>query len=152
MAYLGLTTTEQIRAVMAAEFEDIEDETIEAQSLDDDMLVALLSKLPTWEAILADDQKPANQARLRMFGKYFCAGTVGFMAQVIYLKKSTDGNNESGRSDKDGWAFVAQGFLDKANGLLDDILEDIGEAPVPTPMSVIGRVIPDRDPITTPRS
>ncbi len=152
MAYLDLTTTDQIRAVMAAEFEDIEDETIEAQGLDDDLLVALGSRLPGWADVLADASKPVNQARLRLFAKYFCAGTVGFMAQAIYLKKSTDGNNESGRSDKDGWAFVSQGFLDKASGYIDAILEDLGQAPVLTPVTIIGRVIPDRDPITTPRS
>lgn len=54
MAYLDLTTTDQIRAVMAAEFEDIEDETIEGQNLDDDLLVALGSALPTWEAVRDD--------------------------------------------------------------------------------------------------
>lgn len=152
MAYLDLTTTEQIRAVLAAEFEDIEDETIEAQGLDDDLLVALGTRLPQWAVIQADNTKPVNQARLRLFAKYFCAGTIGFMAQVIFLKKSTDGNNESGRSDKDGWAFVSQGFMDKATGYIDEILIDIGEAPVLTPFSIIGRVIPDRDVITVPRS
>lgn len=152
MAYLDLTTTEQIRAVMAAEFEDIEDETIEAQNLDDDLLIALGSALPTWAAVLADDTKPVNQARLRVFAKYFCAGTVGFMAQAIYLKKSTDGNNESGRSDKDGWTFVAQGFLNKAKEHMDAILADLGLTPAPTAFSFVSRVPPDRDPITTPRS
>lgn len=152
MAYLDLTTTDQIRAVMAAEFEDIEDETIEGQNLDDDLLVALGSALPTWEAVRDDSAKPVNQARLRMFAKYFCAGTVGFMAQAIYLKKSTDGNNESGRSDKDGWAFVAQGFLDKAKGIMDDLLADLDLTPTPATFSIVGRVPPDRDPITTPRS
>lgn len=152
MAYLDLTTTDQIRAVMAAEFEDIEDETIEAQNLDDDLLVALSSALPSWQDVLADDTKPANQARLRLFAKYFCAGTVGFMAQAIYLKKSTDGNNESGRSDKDGWAFVSQGFLDRAAGYLAAVVDDLGLTPAPVVFSIIGRVPPDRDPITTPRS
>lgn len=152
MAYLDLTSTAQIRAVLAAEFEDIEDETIEAQGLEDDLMVALSKALPKWQEVLADDQKPANQARLRLFAKYFCAGTIGFMAQVIFLKKSTDGNNESGRSDKDGWEFISQGFMSKALGFIDDILEDLGEAPVIAPMSIIGRVIPTRDPITQPRS
>lgn len=152
MPYLDLTTTAQIHAIMAAELEDIEEATIEAQGLDDDLLVALTSALPTWAAVRDDDTKPANQARLRIFAKYFCAGTVTFMAQVIYLKKSTDGNNESGRSDKDGWGFIAQGFMAKATEAMDGLLEDLGLAPEATPLSIIGRVIPDRDPITEPRS
>lgn len=151
MPYLNLTTTDQILAVLAAEAEDIEAATIEAQNLDDDLLVALSSALPTWEDVLADDSKPANQARLRLFAKYFCAGTVGFMAQVIFFKKVTDGSNENSRSDKDGWAFIAQGLMEKAQGAMDALLDDLGLAPVATPVSIIGRVIPTRDPVTEPR-
>lgn len=152
MAYFDLTTSEQILRVLAVGDADMTVETLDAQGLDDDLGAALDAALPTWEVIKDDVSKPANQRRLRLFAKYFCAGTVAVTAQVFILKKITDGSNEGQRSDKDGWAFLSASFLAKAQVYLDQINDDLGTSVPTTPFSVISRVIPDRDPIVQPRA
>lgn len=151
MDYLGLTTTEQILNVLTVDEEDLSQEQIDGYGLIDDLTIDLVSQLPTWADVLATGS-PVNQARLRSYAKYFCAGTLAVSAQVFVLKKATDGNNEGQRSDKDGWEFLSLKFLSKAQGFMDDLLEDLDLTPAVTVTPIIGRVIPDRDVITEPRS
>jgi hypothetical protein len=151
MDYLGLTTTEQILNVLTVDEEDLSQEQIDGYGLIDDLTIDLVSQLPTWADVLATGS-PVNQARLRSYAKYFCAGTLAVSAQVFVLKKATDGNNEGQRSDKDGWEFLSLKFLSKAQGFMDDLLDDLGLTPSVTITPIIGRVIPDRDVITEPRS
>lgn len=152
MAYYDLTTSKQIQSVLTVSDEDLPVSVIDDINLDDDLLVALSKALPTWQAVKADETKPANQARLRLFAKYFCAATLAGAAQVFVLKKASDGSNEGQRSDKDGWAFLAQGFFSKANAAMAEITTDLGLSPVLVIPALIGRVIPDRDVITQPRA
>ena len=53
MAYLDLTTTSQIRAVLTVSETDLPDEVIEGYGLDDDLGSLLDKNLPTWSAIAA---------------------------------------------------------------------------------------------------
>lgn len=150
MDYLGLTSTEQIRAVLTVSEADLPDRVIDGFGLDDDLGALLDKALPTWEAMLAAGGK--NARLLRLIGKYYCAGTLAGTAQVFVLKKQTDGSNEGQRSDKDGWLWMSVLFLGKADDALDEILDDLGLTPeVVLPNRVFTRVIPDRDPVTTPR-
>lgn len=150
MDYLGLTSTEQIRSVLTVSEADLPDRVIDGFGLDDDLGALLDKALPTWEVILAADGK--NARLLRLIGKYYCAGTLAGTAQVFVLKKQTDGSNEGQRSDKDGWLWMSAHFLGKADAALDDILDDLGLIPETVlPSRVFSRVIPDRDPVTTPR-
>lgn len=150
MDYLGLTSTEQIRAVLTVSEADLPDRVIDAFGLADDLGALLDKALPTWEAILAAGGK--NGRLLKLIGKYYCAGTLAGTAQVFVLKKQTDGSNEGQRSDKDGWLWMSGHFLGKADEALDEILDDLGMLPeVVLPNRVFARVVPDRDPITTPR-
>ena len=151
MDYLGLTTTEQILNVLTVDEEDLSQDQIDGYGLIDDLTIDLVSQLPTWADVLATGS-PVNQARLRSYAKYFCAGTLAVSAQVFVLKKATDGNNEGQRSDKDGWEFLSLKFLSKAQAFMDDLLDDLGLTPSVTITPIIGRVIPDRDVITEPRS
>lgn len=150
MAYLNLTTTAQIRAVLTVQEEDLDDEVIEGYGLEDDLSVALEASLPTWSAVT--EAGGINATRLRLFAKYFCAGTVAKMAQAFVLKKSTDGSNEGQRSDADGWAWMAESLLADANKQMGAILDSLELSVPATPFSVIGVSTPDRDVITTPRS
>lgn len=150
MDFFGLTTVAQIRAVLTVDEMDLDDDTIESYGLDDD-LGAYLDAVEGWEVIAATPSK--NQRSLRIIAKNFCAGTLAKRAQVFVLKKFTDGSNEGGRSDKDGWAWMAEGLLKDAQTALDDLLEDLGQLPEPVePSSVIMISIPTRDPIKTPRT
>lgn len=152
MEFLGLTNTEQMRSVLTIDEFDLPDEIINTYGIDDDLAEALEGSVPTWEEILLDPDSK-NARRLRLFAKYFCAGTLAVMAQTFILKKDTDGSNEGQRSDKDGYAWMAPALLNKANGYISLIQEDLGTTPDPiTPLSVISRVVPDRDVITEPRS
>ena len=155
--YFELTTTKQILAVLTVDDTDIEAETIESQGLEDDLGAALDKALPgVWEA-LADGSDPkstaAVQRKLKLMAKYFCAGTVARMAQVFILKKDTDGSNEGQRSDKDGWLWMSDRLLETADKHLADLIDILELTPaVSMPFTVFARVIPDRDPITTPRA
>jgi hypothetical protein len=154
MAYFDLTTTEQILAVLTVDDSDLEAATVEAQNLDDDLGIALDKALPNvdWEDLVTTGT-PKQARLLRLVAKYFCAGTVAGMAQVFVLKKVTDGSNEGQRSDKDGWAFMSDTLLGKANGYLSDLIDDLQLTPaVGMNFTLFSRVIPERDPITTPRS
>lgn len=152
MDYLGLTTTEQIRAVLTVSEDDLPDEVIDGFGIADDAEEVLDSSVPTWQVIMQDPASK-NARRLRLFAKYFCAGTLAVVAQNFILKKSTDGSNEGQRSDKDGFAWMAPALLGKANGYIGLIQDDLGTTPiVAEPFSIMSRVPPDRDVITEPRS
>lgn len=154
MAYHELTTTAQIRNVLTVSESDLPDEVIEGYGLEDDMAAVLDKALPgVWEPIIVAPN-PGKQLRLlRLFAKYFCAGSMARTAQVFVLKKTTDGSNEGQRSDKDGWLWLSGSLLGQATAALDDLVDDLGLTPPDVvPYSQIGRVVPDRDPITTPRA
>lgn len=151
MPFLDLTSTVQIRAVLTVSETDLPDEVIEGYALDDDLANRLEKDLPTWVEILAAGG--SNARRLRLAAKYFCAGTVARMAQIFVLKKDTDGSNEGQRSDKDGWMWVSTSLLGQADGYINEIKDDLGVPQAEAkPYTVFARVIPTRDPITTPRS
>ena len=153
MDYFGLTSNQQIMGVLTVDSSDIDESTIESYGLEDD-LGRFLDAVPEWETIAADVAVPSskNKRRLRIAAKYFCAGMVGKRAQVFILKKSTDGSNEGQRSDKDGWAWLAEGLLNDAYAALNEVLDDLGLIPEPVmPYNVISVSIPDRDPVKTPR-
>ena len=154
MDYLGLTTTNQIRAVLTVSPADLPDSVIDGYGIDDDLGAALDVALkgtdPAWKDMPADS---ANGRRLRLFAKYYCAATLAVTAQSFILKQQTDGSNAAQRSDKDGYAWMAPALLSKANGFIDAILDELGMTPVViAPLSLMKRVIPDRDPITEPRA
>jgi hypothetical protein len=157
MPYFDLTTTVQILAVLTVDDTDIDAEKLEAQGLEDDLGAALDKALPgEWEGI-ADETgvkfTAARKRKLKLMAKYFCAGVVARMAQVFILKKDTDGSNEGQRSDKDGWLWMSDRLLETADGHLTDLLEDLQLVPEASmPFTVFSRVIPTRDPITTPRA
>jgi hypothetical protein len=154
MAYHDLTTNDQIRALLTIEDDELPDEILDAYGFEDDLADALDVAVPTWPAIVAS-LEPADarkQRRLRLFAKYFCAGTIAGMAQVFMLKSKTDGSNKADRSDKDGWEFIALALLNKAQGYIALITDELGTTPVTPVFSMIARVVPDRDVITTPRA
>lgn len=151
MAYLDLTTNEQILAVLTIDETSLDDTMLAGYGLEDDLLIALEGTLPTWKQVMVEGSK-VNQARLRSFAKYFCAGTVAVSAQVFVLKKDTDGNNEGQRSDKDGWAFLSDKLLARAQTFLDDLLADLELEPAAPVLSFVSVASPARDVITQPRS
>lgn len=154
MAYMNLTTNDQIRALLTIEDDELPDEVLDAYGFEDELADALDVAVPTWSAIVASTE-PADerkQRRLRLFAKYFCAGTIARMAQVFMLKSKTDGSNKADRSDKDGWEFISLALLNKAQGYILLITDELGTTPAARVFSVIARVIPDRDVITTPRA
>jgi len=154
MDYLGLTTTAQIRAVLTVSETDLPDEIIDGFGIEDDLGAALDLALkaldPVWTQIPLDSP---NGRRIKLFAKYFCAATLAVTAQTFILKKIADGSNEGQRSDKDGFLWMAPALLNKANGYINLILDDLDLTPVAVaPFRLMTRVIPERDPITEPRA
>lgn len=152
MEFYGLTTALQIQKILTVGNQDLTVEDIMAQGLEDNLASELDAAVPQWEIVKEDPSKPATQRRLRLFAKYYCAGTVALTAQAFILKKITDGSNEGQRSDKDGWAHLAANLLNKAAQYLAMVVADEGLTQPSVIPSLISRVTPDRDPVTQPRS
>jgi hypothetical protein len=130
MDVLSLTSFDQIRGVLTVSQADLPDETLSAYALEDDLTVDLDEWATGW-ATFTDE---GHTRLLRLYAKYFCAGTVAGMAQVFILKKSTDGSTEGQRSDADGFLWLAGHLLEKALGFRLKLTEALGvEVTAPTP-------------------
>lgn len=152
MAYFELTSIDQIRSVLTVSAADLPDRVILGYALEDDLGAMFDKALPDlWEPLIAGGT-PAQQRKLKLVAKYFCAGTLAKTAQVFVLKKFTDGSNEGQRSDKDGWLWMSERLLGQAAATLDELIDELlPPEPSVMPYSQVSVSIPDRDPITTPR-
>ena len=152
MAYFELTSMDQIRSVLTVSQTDLPDAVIQGYALEDDLGAMFDKALPDlWEPLIVAGT-PAQQRKLKLVAKYFCAGTVAKTAQVFVLKKITDGSNEGQRSDKDGWLWMSERLLGQAAEVLDELIDELlPPEPNVMPYTQFSGVTPDRDPITTPR-
>lgn len=144
----GLTTTDQIRAVLTVSSADLPDPVLEGYGLEDDLAEDLSKWVPTWEGFEAGGRQ---QRLLRLYAKYFCASIVAVTAQAFILKKMTDGSNEGGRSDIDGWESLPHKLRAKAEthrGTLANLLDPTRRVAMPT---LISGVAPARDVIVEGR-
>lgn len=144
-----LPTNAQIRSTLTTSESNLPDEVLDDYGLDDILSENLDKLVVGWQTASTE----RAERLLRLYSRYFCAGTVAITAQVFILKKETDGSNEGQRSDKDGFAFLAQAMFNQAGAYLSELLDEMG---LPQPEAVVpvlfSRSIPDRDPIVEPRS
>lgn len=170
MNYLGLTTSDQIRAILTVSEEDLPDETLTPYGLEDELQTELEEWLPNWVDVIAEgtpteaeeeEEEPGSPAPdpekvkqfrlLRLFAKYFCAAVVARTAPIFVLTKITDGSNEGQRSDTDGFLWLSRDLLAQANRYKSMLLAALGEPdPLDVP-TIISRVRPARDPVTQSR-
>lgn len=142
-----LVDLNQIRAVLTVSPADLPDSVLMSFGFEDELEDALDSKLPSW----SETDNPKHQRKLRLYSKYFCAATVATTAPVFILKKTTDGSNEGQRSDKDGFRWLAEELQGKADAVMDELLDELGEQRTIEPIQLVGVSSPQRDPITEPR-
>lgn len=148
MAYHNLTSSDQIRSVLTVSQADLPDETLDAYGLEDDLAVDLDNWATDWSSIV-----DVTQARLlRLYAKYFCAGTVAATAPVFVLTKMSDGDNEGQRSGNEGFLWLSKALLAKAAGYRSQLLEVLGTAQAVSSVPLLSRVPPARDVITQARS
>lgn len=148
MTVLDLTTFDQIRGVLTVSPADLPDSVLASYGLEDDLGADLDAWAAGWSSVV-----DAGQSRLlRLYAKYFCAGSVARTAQVFVLTKASDGSNEGQRSDADGFLWLSETLLAKAAGFKDQFLEAAGAAASSQRMTFASRVTPARDPITEARS
>ncbi|CAD5377356.1 hypothetical protein OF001_U20283 [Pseudomonas sp. OF001] len=148
MTVLNLTTFDQIRGVLTVSPADLPDSVLASYGLEDDLGADLDAWAAGWSSVV-----DAGQSRLlRLYAKYFCAGSVARTAQVFVLTKASDGSNEGQRSDADGFLWLSETLLAKAAGFKDQFLEAAGAAASSQRMTFASRVTPARDPITEARS
>lgn len=147
MTILDLTTFDQIRGVLTVSSVDLPDATLAAYGLEDDLGADLDSWATGWSSVV----EPGQSRTLRLYAKYFCAGTVAKTAQVFVLTKASDGSNEGQRSDADGFLWLSDMLLSKAAGFRDQFLAAIGSSSEPERIGLMSRVAPTRDPITEAR-
>jgi hypothetical protein len=146
---LDLTSFDQIRGVLTVSQADLPDETLTAYALEDDLTVDLDSWVSGWATVV-----DVAQARLlRLYAKYFCAGTVAATAPVFVLTKMSDGSNEGQRSNAEGFLWLSESMLKKAAGYKAKLLvAQGGQIDPAAAYTLISRVTPDRDPVVEPRS
>lgn len=137
----------QIRSVLTVSEADLPNEVLIGFGLEDEVADVLDRLVPTWAEII----DPKQLRKLRLYSKYKAAAIVAVMAPVFILKKMTDGSNEGQRSDRDGFRWLAEDLGKRADAIMDELLEDLGLAVTVEPFELVGRVIPERDPITEPR-
>lgn len=142
-----LVDLNQIRAVLTVSPADLPDSVLQGFGLEDELEDVLDSKLPSW----SETDNPKHQRKLRLFSKYKCAASIALMAPVFILKKMTDGSNEGQRMDKDGLRWLAEELQGKADALMDELLDDLGQQRTVTAIDLVGVSTPQRDPITEPR-
>lgn len=148
MSVLNLTSFDQIRGVLTVSPADLPDTVLASYGLEDD----LGADLDSWAAGWSSVADPAQGRLLRLYAKYFCAGTVARTAQVFVLTKASDGSNEGQRSDADGFLWLSESLLGKASGFKDQFLALAGTSAPSQRMTFASRVSPGRDPITEARS
>lgn len=145
MDALSLTSFNQIRGVLTVSDTDLDDGTLEAYGLGDDLAEDLDTWLPGWEGV----QEVKQLRLLRLYAKYFCAATVAATAPVFILTKDTDGENEGQRSDTASYRWLAAELRTRAAGYRDKILG--GYTAESEELAVVSRVTPTRDPVTEAR-
>lgn len=146
MDVLGLTTFNQIRGVLTVSSADLPDTVLASYGLEDDIGADLDAWASGWET--AGD--PAQGRLLRLYAKYFCAGTVAKTAQVFVLTKKSDGSNEGQRSDADGFLWLSETLLSKASAVKTQLEELMGSRSEDR-FSFTSSVRPTRDPVTESR-
>lgn len=137
----------QVRFLLAVSEADLPNEVLMQYGLEDELGARLDKVLPTWTSLT----EAGHVRSLRLYARYYCASEVARLAPVFVLKKMTDGANEGQRMDKEGLRWLADELAGKANGILDDLLEDLGLDVPAVGVELVGRVVPLRDPITEPR-
>lgn len=142
-----LLRLDQVRSVLTVSPVDLPDEVLEGYGLEDDLAADLDARLPSWETL----NDSSHLRSLRMFVKYRAAALIAVTAPIFVLKKSTDGSNEGQRSDRDGFLWLAENLNARANAILSELLEELGEDVEVEPFELVGKSTPARDPITEPR-
>lgn len=142
-----LLRLDQVRSVLTVSPVDLPDEVLEGYGLEDDLAADLDARLPSWETL----NDSSHLRSLRMFVKYRAAALIAVTAPIFVLKKSTDGSNEGQRSDRDGFLWLAENLNARANAILSELLEELGEDVEVEPFELVGKSMPARDPITEPR-
>lgn len=136
-----------VRNVLTVSESDLPDHILEDYGLEDEIAILLDKFVPDWESLdEAVDSKTIR--KLRVYTKYKAAAIVAVTAPVFILKKSTDGNNEGQRSDRDGFRWLADELNAKADKVMADILEEDVSSYL---FSLTSAVSPSRDVITEAR-
>lgn len=137
----------QVRSVLTVSPVDLPDEVLSEYGLEDDLSADLDRRIPSWASITEDKQLRS----LRLYVKYRAAALIAVTAPIFVLKKSTDGSNEGQRSDRDGFLWLAEDLNGRADAILNELLEELGEDIGSEPFDLVGKSEPSRDPITEPR-
>lgn len=146
MDILGLTSSNQVRAILTVSESDLPDTVLESYGIVDDLRLDLISWVPSWETLT----DPLEVLPLRLYAKYFCASLVATTADVFILKKKSDGENEGQRNGL-SYAELANTLSRKAANYKSALLAELGNTPAAA-TTFISTASPDRDVITEGRS
>lgn len=147
---LGLTTFDNIRAVLAVSPSDLPDVAMTSYALEDDLSEDLLSWFEDWESVVEDSRE---QRLLRLYAKYRCAAWVAIAGQNFMLKKYSDGANEGQRSDTEGYQALQERIAERAEAYKSILSTAVEPDPVESStVSMFGVSKPSRDPVVEGRN
>lgn len=154
ISYLGLTDTDQIRAVIGADTKDLSDADIDYCGFKDELKVDLMEWLPTYETIISEGatgtpttDQTRKYLRLKNYAKYFMSWLVGSASQHSLMQKTSDGSNELQRFTTGKLTELLDRIADLRDGN-KSFLEKLVDTSDTNTYSHFGVVTPTYDPVT----
>lgn len=149
MDILGLTNFQQVRGVLTVSVRDVPDSVLENYDLASDLDVDLESWLGDYASKLAGD--PSLEKLVKLYAKYRCAAWLAASGQNFIYTQMSDGTNQAQRSDTEGFQALRLHLEGRARHYQEKSQEKLNEQAT-TSLTLFGRAVPARDPVTETRS
>lgn len=150
----GVTDTDAVRSALGVAEEEVGDAYIESSKVE----LELEEDLADWcsldiGALVANSELTSPDAvQLRqlklvsLYAKYFCAYVLAQAADLLFVERQGDGQNESQRSRRTSYDSLIDRLLASMNKYRDMVNASAGD-PVSSPASVFSGVTPGFDPV-----
>lgn len=149
---LGLTSTAEVRAVLAISVAEASDQLLIDFSLENELKLDLLDWRDDYKTIISDgaDGTPtATQQRnlllLKKFAKYFCVHKIIVAGEVFVAQMVSDGNSQFKRYAAD-WELIRGRIAAEASAAKADLIEAV-DSTTPSTHTIMGKSTPEYDPV-----
>ena len=147
MQNIGYTDTDQIRAVLGVDTDDLSDEALVARRLASELNLDLLAWLPTHADIIFTGT-PEQQDALGLYATYYCAAIIAISLKMAAPQTVSDGKNQMNRfSEASDWEKLQNSLNSRVGFYKKYLLDTLGTTSQSTfkPFSL---VTPSYDPVT----
>ena len=152
---LGVTNSDAVRTALGVSDEELNDEYIESsevaielqEDLADWCSLSISDLIDNFESSTPDADKLRQLRLISLYAKYFCAYTIAQAADLLFVERQGDGQNDSQRSRRTSYNDLLNRLSASMNKYRDMVNASAGD-PVSSPASVFSGVIPGFDPVT----